>query len=459
MKTRSPGPGVVELLSDSRLRELERRWHESGAAEDCRTYLRERLRTGLPPARLQVAALCGFDVPLGLVEPLVVPPNEAELHFKRTAATLRKWGAGLVKLGRQTHFDLVEVLRVRFPNRWNSAENLEFLVRIVDSIDRVAAIQAVRIALQELVLSDWAREVPAAIRPLRELCDAVAGWSAGPAPDVSRPVREARQVLGRASGVSLLGALQRATKDPSDSAAALVRLAVGVRAQRIEAETGDDSFTVRMSVNTPFLQTLRDRLRDWSLANEAEHAWDVSESPAPDPVSEAWSRSEFARGEAENKVLVARVASGDLLLPMLEVAAVCGHVPALEALGRTPGRAFLATKEIAAIYRVTAGTVGGWTRGGCPVTKQGHRNRFDLPRVVAWLRRRESGGPREPLESFLRTIGHWDSDAKHRAQAALEEANLGGCAFDYAFGANAIDIRRRVHDAIRVAVVPWALGY
>lgn len=46
-------------MSDARLRELERRWRESGAIEDEAAYLHERMRVGaLPPAKLTSAALC-----------------------------------------------------------------------------------------------------------------------------------------------------------------------------------------------------------------------------------------------------------------------------------------------------------------------------------------------------------------------------------------------------------------
>lgn len=49
-------------MSDERLRELERRWRESGAVEDEAAYLRERVRVGdLTEARLGLAAFCGHE--------------------------------------------------------------------------------------------------------------------------------------------------------------------------------------------------------------------------------------------------------------------------------------------------------------------------------------------------------------------------------------------------------------
>lgn len=49
-------------MSDARLRELERRWRESGAVDDEATYLLERVRVGLlNPAALAEAARLGHD--------------------------------------------------------------------------------------------------------------------------------------------------------------------------------------------------------------------------------------------------------------------------------------------------------------------------------------------------------------------------------------------------------------
>ena len=49
-------------MSDARLRELERRWRESGSTEDEAAYLRERVRVGdLTQERLELAAYCGHE--------------------------------------------------------------------------------------------------------------------------------------------------------------------------------------------------------------------------------------------------------------------------------------------------------------------------------------------------------------------------------------------------------------
>ena len=49
-------------MSDAKLRELERRWKETGAVEDEAAYLLERVRVGeLTQERLELAAYCGHD--------------------------------------------------------------------------------------------------------------------------------------------------------------------------------------------------------------------------------------------------------------------------------------------------------------------------------------------------------------------------------------------------------------
>jgi hypothetical protein len=50
-------------MSDDRLRELERRWRQTGALGDRAAYLRERARSGqLEPERLRLAAFLGSEV-------------------------------------------------------------------------------------------------------------------------------------------------------------------------------------------------------------------------------------------------------------------------------------------------------------------------------------------------------------------------------------------------------------
>ena len=60
-----PGPADLArmaLVSDQRLRELERKWRETGSVEDEAAYLRERVRVGdLTQERLELAAYCGHE--------------------------------------------------------------------------------------------------------------------------------------------------------------------------------------------------------------------------------------------------------------------------------------------------------------------------------------------------------------------------------------------------------------
>jgi hypothetical protein len=57
-------------VSDGRLRELERRWRESGSVDDEASWLSERMRAGtLTRDRLELAAYCGSAAASKLVEP------------------------------------------------------------------------------------------------------------------------------------------------------------------------------------------------------------------------------------------------------------------------------------------------------------------------------------------------------------------------------------------------------
>ena len=49
-------------MTDTKLRELERRWKESGSPEDEAAYLLERVRVGdLEKEKLELAAYCGHE--------------------------------------------------------------------------------------------------------------------------------------------------------------------------------------------------------------------------------------------------------------------------------------------------------------------------------------------------------------------------------------------------------------
>ena len=68
-------------MSDQRLRELERRWRETGSVEDEAAYLRERVRVGdLTQERLELAAHCGHEGARRALgqEPIAPPRSPSE---------------------------------------------------------------------------------------------------------------------------------------------------------------------------------------------------------------------------------------------------------------------------------------------------------------------------------------------------------------------------------------------
>ena len=74
-------------MSDQKLRELERRWRETGSVEDEAAYLRERVRVGdLTQERLELAAYCGNQ---GASVALDVPQAEC------SRTDLASWCLGL----------------------------------------------------------------------------------------------------------------------------------------------------------------------------------------------------------------------------------------------------------------------------------------------------------------------------------------------------------------------------
>lgn len=61
-------------MSDSQLRELERRWRETGSVEDEARYLLERVRVGdLEQEKLELAAYCGYRGALGAMGTRIEP--------------------------------------------------------------------------------------------------------------------------------------------------------------------------------------------------------------------------------------------------------------------------------------------------------------------------------------------------------------------------------------------------
>lgn len=65
---------IDRVMSDARLRELERRWRETRAVEDEAAYLLGRVRVGdLPNERLRLAAYLGHDGARHSIRPVEVP--------------------------------------------------------------------------------------------------------------------------------------------------------------------------------------------------------------------------------------------------------------------------------------------------------------------------------------------------------------------------------------------------
>jgi hypothetical protein len=77
-----PDARYPDEVSDQRLRELERRWTETGAVTDEAAYLRERVRVGdLTPERLELAARCGHAGAQAAVDGDAGPPGDARDAF------------------------------------------------------------------------------------------------------------------------------------------------------------------------------------------------------------------------------------------------------------------------------------------------------------------------------------------------------------------------------------------
>ena len=93
-------------MSDQKLRELERKWKETGSVEDEAAYLRERVRVGdLTQERLELAAYCGQEAARFATD----CPDAAD------------------SIG-----DMVQTAR----DRWGKAEGIRLLIAISEEIAR-----------------------------------------------------------------------------------------------------------------------------------------------------------------------------------------------------------------------------------------------------------------------------------------------------------------------------------
>ena len=96
-------------MSDSRLRDLERGFRETGSSESELLWLQERLRTGdLGQEQAELAAYCGHDALR-----LVVGDQAAPLGYRRWARGLSRWPSAC---------QLACALAVRFVGDWHGSE-------------------------------------------------------------------------------------------------------------------------------------------------------------------------------------------------------------------------------------------------------------------------------------------------------------------------------------------------
>ena len=77
-------------MADAKLRDLERRWKETGSPDDEAAYLLERVRVGdLSRERLELAAYCGHEGSRRAVGSDQVPPVDSTAFI----AGLGRWGS------------------------------------------------------------------------------------------------------------------------------------------------------------------------------------------------------------------------------------------------------------------------------------------------------------------------------------------------------------------------------
>ncbi|MEZ6187545.1 MAG: hypothetical protein R3F62_21365 [Planctomycetota bacterium] len=172
-------------MSDRRLRELERRWGETGDPEDEAALVRARLQAGvLDGERLALAATCGSSLAQSLLPaPLEVPDVPADWGEE----LLRRWGPE--PLIRVAHVALEGVLAT-LPAREPSRLDLDPLIE-------------------------------GALRPaLLELRAALEGWLREPPPAPRRPARRTAEEVGRVA-VRFSQAVALSRRGPREGALAL----------------------------------------------------------------------------------------------------------------------------------------------------------------------------------------------------------------------------------------------
>ena len=162
-------------MSDQKLRELERRWRETGSVEDEAAYLRERVRVGdLTQERLELAAYCGHE--------------GARVAANSTAVNRDHFLLGLSQLSRELVAQAAVAVAGEALRDCPTSSFTERLVRVLTTLATPVS-QHSRDALREAVWESGAVEDEAflideaeSIRSaqLTQACAEVALWSSSP---------------------------------------------------------------------------------------------------------------------------------------------------------------------------------------------------------------------------------------------------------------------------------------
>jgi len=138
-------------VSDDAVRALERRFQETGAAEDEAAWISARVRAGeLPWARVAVAALCGHEAAkLASRDEMLRTVEETASTFGVTPGTVLRWtksGCPKMRKGTDLAFNLAAVVQWREGRARNTSQRREVFLRVLAGVDNEAAALAHRLA-------------------------------------------------------------------------------------------------------------------------------------------------------------------------------------------------------------------------------------------------------------------------------------------------------------------------
>lgn len=140
-------------MSDTKLRDLERRWKETGAVEDEAAYLLERVRVGeLTRERLELAAYCGHEAACTLAT------VQSESDLMQWVVGLHRWGIeALVRAAIAAYrVQLWRGIAVHYsPRRPSTASPSSGTPSTSSRADRAAAAKN----CAEVASSSWCRQV------------------------------------------------------------------------------------------------------------------------------------------------------------------------------------------------------------------------------------------------------------------------------------------------------------